>query len=124
MSNAKGGNVFEEKIMPKVYGIGAAVVIVGALFKIMHWPLADIMLIAGLGTEALIFLASAFQKPHKDPDWAKVYPQLAEDFEYKADGGSVTKKLDDMLREANVSSDSISSLGAGLNRLSETTSQM
>jgi hypothetical protein len=38
MSNAKGGNVFEEKIMPKVYGIGAAVVIVGALFKIMHWP--------------------------------------------------------------------------------------
>jgi gliding motility-associated protein GldL len=124
MSNAKGGNVFEEKIMPKVYGIGAAVVIVGALFKIMHWPGADTMLIAGLGTEALIFFVSAFQKPHKDPDWARVYPQLADDYEHKSDNVSVTKKLDDMLREANVSPDSISSLGAGLNRLSETTSQM
>lgn len=128
MSNAKGGNVFEEKIMPKVYGIGAAVVIVGALFKIMHWPFADAMLIAGLGTEALIFFFSAFQTPHKDPDWAKVYPQLADDYDThmgtSTDNVSVTKKLDDMLREANVSPDAISSLGHGLNRLSETTSQM
>ena len=53
-------NFFESKtgknVMAKMYGIGAAVVIVGALFKIQHWPGADLMLIAGLGTEALIFL--------------------------------------------------------------------
>ena len=44
-----------KKIMAKVYGFGAAIVIVGALFKIMHWPGANPMLIVGLGTEAIIF---------------------------------------------------------------------
>jgi gliding motility-associated protein GldL len=131
MSSAKGGNVFEEKIMPKVYGIGAAIVIVGALFKIMHWPGANPMLIAGLGTEALIFLASAFQKPHKDPAWERVYPELADDYTGPArkavpaqTAPSLTDDLDAMLRDANVTPATISSLGKGLNRLSETTAQM
>jgi gliding motility-associated protein GldL len=130
MSSAKSGNVFEEKIMPKVYGIGAAIVIIGALFKIMHWPGANPMLIAGLGTEALIFFASAFQKPHKDPEWSRVYPELAEDYSgparkaVAAPSHSVTDDLDAMLRDANVTPATISSLGKGLNRLSETTAQM
>lgn len=122
---------FEEKIMPKVYGIGAAVVIVGALFKIMHWPGANPMLIVGLGTEAVIFFISAFQKPHKDPEWSRVYPELAEDYTGPSrklaatnNGASVTDDLDKMLRDANVTPATISSLGQGLNRLSETTSQM
>ena len=63
--------------MAKLYGWGAAVVILGALFKIQHWPGAGIMLTIGLLTEAFIFFFSAFEKPHEEPDWSLVYPELA-----------------------------------------------
>lgn len=66
-----------KNFMAKLYGIGAAVVIVGALFKIMHWPFAGPMLIAGLGTEAIIFFFSAFEPLHEEDDWSLVFPQLA-----------------------------------------------
>jgi gliding motility-associated protein GldL len=128
MSTKKGGflETFEFGIMPKVYGIGAAIVIVGALFKIMHWPFAGPMLVVGLGTEALIFLASAFLPPHRDPEWSRVYPQLAEDFsggDYDDEtptGENITKSLDKMMNEANINQDVISRLGSGLNNLSTT----
>lgn len=128
MSTKKGGflETFEFGLMPKVYGIGAAVVIVGALFKIMHWPFAGPMLVVGLGTEALIFLASAFLPVHKDPDWSKVYPQLAEDFdgdygdETEPTGSNLTKSLDKMMNDANINQDVITRLGTGLNNLSST----
>ena len=59
-------------MMPKLYGWGAAVVILGALFKIEHLPGASYMLMAGLGLEAIIFFFSAFEKPHVEPEelWA------------------------------------------------------
>ena len=63
--------------MGYLYGWGAAVVIIGALFKIMHWPGANIMLIAGMGTETVIFFLSAFEPPHKEWDWSLVYPELS-----------------------------------------------
>lgn len=62
--------------MKYLYGIGAAVVIGGALFKIMHWKFANEMLIAGMGTEVLVFFVSAFEPLHEELDWARVYPQL------------------------------------------------
>jgi len=68
-----------KKILGYAYGIGAAVVIAGALFKIMHWPAANEMLILGMGTEVFIFVISAFEPPHMDLDWARVYPELADD---------------------------------------------
>ncbi|MDG5800896.1 gliding motility protein GldL [Marinilabiliaceae bacterium ANBcel2] len=75
-----GSSFFEspayKKIMAKVYGIGASVVILGALWKILHLPGADLMLIAGLGTESIIFFLSAFEPPHEMPDWSLVYPEL------------------------------------------------
>ncbi len=124
----KGENVLEDKIMPKVYGLGAAVVIIGALFKIMHWPFAGPMLVVGLGTEAVIFAISAFQKPHKDPEWSRVYPQLAEDFDGDDDEpatptGTVAK-LDDMLASANINASVIGRLGQGLNSLSDNVAKM
>lgn len=64
--------------MKYTYGLGAAIVIAGALFKIMHWPYANQMLIAGMGTEVVIFFLSAFEPLHEELDWAKVYPQLEE----------------------------------------------
>lgn len=124
----KGTNLLEDVIMPKVYGLGAAVVIIGALFKIMHWPFAGPMLVVGLGTEAIIFAISAFQKPHKDPAWERVYPQLAEDFDGDDDepatSSGVVAKLDDMLASANINQSVVSRLGQGLNALSENVSKM
>ncbi|MDO7848770.1 gliding motility protein GldL [Hymenobacter sp. M29] len=120
--------------MPKIYGIGAAVVIVGALFKIEHWAGADIMLIVGLGTEAVIFFLSAFQPAHKEHDWSLVYPELSEGYDPStgnpslstSDGSAkgLTMKLDDMLKNANVTPEALTNLGQGLNRLSTTTSQL
>ena len=64
-------------MMPKLYGWGAAIVILGALFKIENWAGSSIMLIAGLGIEAIIFFFSAFEKQAAEPDWSLVYPELA-----------------------------------------------
>src|SRR5215469_10734639 len=66
-----------KKFMAKLYGWGAAVVIIGALFKIMHFPGAGIMLTVGLTIEAIIFFFSAFEPLHEELDWTLVYPELA-----------------------------------------------
>jgi len=66
-----------KNFMAKLYGWGASVVIVGALFKIMHWPYAGLLLIIGLSTEATIFFFSAFEPLHEELDWTLVYPQLS-----------------------------------------------
>lgn len=69
-----------KNFMGYVYGWGAAVVMVGALFKLQHWPFAGIFLTAGLCAEAFIFFLSAFEPSITMPDWTKVYPQLKEDY--------------------------------------------
>lgn len=66
-----------KNLMKYVYGWGAAVVLMGALFKIQHWAGASVMLIAGMGTEVLIFFLSAFEPLHEEVDWTLVYPELA-----------------------------------------------
>ena len=84
--------------MAKVYGWGASVVILGALFKINHYPGADIMLIVGLGTESLIFFFSAFEPPYVEPDWSLVYPELAGMYHIHGEGfKKPTEELDSML---------------------------
>jgi gliding motility-associated protein GldL len=112
--------------MSKLYGWGASVVIIGALFKINHYPGADYMLIVGLGTESLIFFFSAFEPPHVDPDWSLVYPQLAglEGPTHGVPGETPTQELDRMLANAKIGPELIESLGTGLRNLNETTSQL
>jgi gliding motility-associated protein GldL len=66
-----------KNFIAKLYGFGASIVIVGALFKIQHWPLAGMMLTVGLLTEAVIFFFSAFEPLHEEIDWTLVYPELA-----------------------------------------------
>jgi gliding motility-associated protein GldL len=110
-----------------VYGIGAAVVIVGALFKILHLKGADIMLSVGLLTEAAIFVISAFEPVHMDTDWSLVYPELAggEPTEKKkSTGGSVSQQLDSMLSQAKIGPELIESLGTGLTSLSSNVKEM
>jgi gliding motility-associated protein GldL len=117
--------------MAKLYGLGAAVVIIGALFKINHYPGADYMLIVGLGTESMIFFFSAFEPPHVEPDWSLVYPQLAGIFHEGDDGSTTeskrnsgTQELDKMLEDAKIGPELIESLGAGLRNLTDTTSKL
>ena len=104
-----------KNFMAKLYGIGAAVVILGALFKIQHWTSADEMLIVGLGTEAIIFFFSAFEKPHAEHDWSLVYPELAG----MNDEQSPVRELDNMLEKAKVDGDLIKSLGEGLQKVNQ-----
>ena len=107
--------------MAKMYGIGAAIVIVGAMFKINHYPGASEMLVIGLSTEAIIFFFSAFEPPHEDPDWSLVYPELAT----PADGPKPpTRQLDDMLAKANIDEELINNLGEGMRHLGEQASKM
>ncbi|MBN2891141.1 MAG: gliding motility protein GldL [Bacteroidales bacterium] len=60
----------------KMYSWGAAVVLIGALFKITHWPGATLMLTIGLLTESAIFFFSGIEPPHEELDWTLVYPEL------------------------------------------------
>jgi len=62
--------------MTKLYGWGASVVIIGALFKLNHWTGATTALVLGMTTEAIIFFFSAFEPPHEEVDWTLVYPEL------------------------------------------------
>lgn len=77
-----------------IYSLGASVVILGALFKLLHVPGADLILVIGMGTEAAIFALSAFDTPAKDYKWERVYPELAvedealERLERMREGGS------------------------------------
>ncbi len=113
MANSKAS----KKLMNMVYGLGAAVVILGALFKIMHWPFGNEMLIIGLVTEAFVFTVSAFEPVDDELDWSLVYPELAggnkkdKKKEDTTPEGLLSKKLDDMLKEARVDSNLMSSLG-------------
>lgn len=129
-----GNSFFASKkwkgFMAKLYGFGAAVVIVGALFKIQHWPGAGLMLIVGLGTEAVIFIFSAFEPIHEEYDWTLVYPELAgmtdesKGKELAAGGESLTNQLDKMLEEAKIGPDLLESLGQGMRNLSDSVSKI
>ncbi len=133
MSAGKGG-FFESKawknIMKYVYGLGAAVVIVGALFKIMHWPGSGILLTIGLLTEAGIFILSVLEPVHEDPKWELVYPELAmgeatHEGGKKVSGGSgITQELDKMLEEAKIDSALLERLGDGMRALGDNAAQL
>lgn len=113
-----------KKMLHIVASGGAAVVIVGALFKIMHWPGSGPMLITGLLTEALIFALYAFDIPHEDWDWSLPYPELVNmgahhEEEQHDDGLTPTQQLDNMLEQAKIGPELIESLGNSMRSLSE-----
>ena len=115
----------------KLYGFGASVVLIGALFKIQHWTGAGIALTAGLLTEAVIFFFSAFEPLHEELDWTLVYPELAgmsdpdEIDEYKeqaiADRNVGLQKFDELFQQSQINAEDIRSLGKHLNTISSTT---
>jgi len=118
-----------KKLMAKLYGWGASVVIVGALFKIQHWPFAGLMLTIGLLTEAVIFFFSAFEPPHEEVDWSLVYPELAGMHEPGGDKKKkkvdpIAQELDRLMADAKIGPELIQSLGTGLKALSENTGKL
>ena len=139
-----------KNFMAKVYGIGASIVLVGALFKLTHMSLfgwsgaANTMLTLGLLTEAIIFFFSAFEPAHLEPDWSLVYPELWDIYHgdgpvaqpkkptagaKRNEGGNVssdaiTEKLNEMFEKANINSATMDRLSMGLTKLGENASKI
>lgn len=110
-----------KKLFNYAYGIGASVVILGALFKIQHWPGGSEMLTLGMVVEAIVFFVSAFDSVEEDLDWTLIYPELAggdkrtkEVSEVKEVQGLLSQKLDDMLRDAKLDSGLMQSLSESI----------
>jgi len=106
-----------------IYGLGAAIVIVGALFKIQHWPYGSEILTIGMIVEALVFTYSAFEKQQAETDWSLVYPELAggqslsgkkKKEEPKDAEGILSKKLDNLLKDAKIDGELMASLGTSI----------
>ena len=109
----------KKKAFNMAYGLGAAVVILGALFKIAHFPGGTEMLAIGMIVEAAVFALSAFEPVEEDLDWTNVYPELAggtaNDKEEANDAqGLLSQKLDDLLQEANLDSEKIGRLSESI----------
>ncbi len=120
------GELFKTKrwktFMGYVYGWGAAVVLIGALFKLQHWQYSGLLLTIGLSTEALIFFLSAFEPPMDMPDWGKVYPELREDYELAELEELKPRKngLEQLLNGSELTPELLDKVGKGLNELSNT----
>jgi len=124
-----------KKMFNMAYGLGASIVIIGALFKILHWEIGPlnggILLAVGLITEALIFAFSAFEPVEDDLDWSLVYPELAGNMgkNRNKDGvpdaeGILSKKLDEMLKGAHIDAELMESLSESIRSFEETAKHM
>jgi len=113
-------------LMGYTYGWGAALVLIGALFKLQHWNHSGIMLTIGLMTEAFIFFLSAFEPPLEQPDWTRVYPELHEDYELLESTedaqSNVKTSFDALLSSTNISPELLGKIGKSLVDLSNTAS--
>jgi gliding motility-associated protein GldL len=127
---------FNRVVVPKITSVGASVVIVGAMFKIMSWPGAGPMLVVGLSVEAFIFLLGVIAPvppPEKHYEWERVYPELAEEQAgTKIDSQAANKLaatgalvgLDQMLQEADLSTEAFKSFGKGIKTLNDSALKM
>lgn len=126
-----------KKLFNMVYGLGASVVIIGALFKILHWDFGfpfdgNTLLTIGLVTEALVFAISAFEPVDSDLDWSLVYPELAGGAakekrkveEVQDAQGLLSKKLDEMLKDARIDSELMDSLTTSIRSFEGATKSM
>lgn len=132
----KVGSKMWKKMMAKIYGLGAAVVLLGALFKLNNYPYADVLLAIGLGVECIIFAFSAFEPVKEEINWEIVYPELAlgkeDNFDIneldtssrRGGGTGITGELDKMLEEANIDKELLERLGEGMKHLGDNAAQL
>jgi gliding motility-associated protein GldL len=118
-----------------IIGLGASVVLLGALFKIQHWPGASVMLTAGMCTEAFIFAMLGLLPPHHDYYWERFYPDITESPNVEAyrkgmkqglpkPGEPPTKALDKMLEEAQINTPNLKKLSDNFQNFNKTVSQI
>ncbi|GAA4779969.1 hypothetical protein GCM10023231_03530 [Olivibacter ginsenosidimutans] len=110
---------------------GASVVILGALFKILHigGAMANYMIGAGLGVEAILFFLMGLNPPPKEPAWERVYPELDENYTgelptsssrmVQTPANSTTAALDKVFADAQVGPETLANLGRGLRSLND-----
>lgn len=111
--------------MSRLYGWGASIVMIGALMKLEHFQYSSYFLIAGLGTEAIIFFFSAWEPAPEDYKWDRVYPELATAKKgRKAPVGSSTQQMDHLFAQADITPDVLQKLGNGMRNLADTTTKM
>lgn len=117
--------------MPKIYGIGASIVILGAMFKLLNWPGGGLLLGIGLITEAIIFFLSAFEPQAQEIDWTRVYPELTENHKRPTHTNpqaitahSFGDALDNLLAKAPIDSALIERLSQGMERLANAATQI
>ena len=109
-----------KKIYQMVYGLGAAVVIIGALFKIAHWPYGTHILAVGMIVEAFVFAFSAFEPIEDEFDWSLLYNEIKKNsLSGNQLEAKLSEKLDQMLREAKVDAELMNRLGMSLNKFAE-----
>ncbi|MDO9262275.1 MAG: gliding motility protein GldL [Flavobacteriaceae bacterium] len=114
-----------KKMFNMAYGLGASVVIIGALFKIAHWPYGTTILTIGMIVEAIVFAISAFEPVEEDMDWSLVFPELGKDktskrsAAYESDDveGILAHKIDDLLKDAKVDADLLKGFTASIQKL-------
>lgn len=121
------GELFKTKrwktFMGYIYGWGASVVMIGALFKLEHWQYSSLLLTVGLVTEAFIFFLSAFEPPTDMPEWSKVYPELKEEYEMMDIEELETKGkkgIGELFSSSELTPELLDKVGKGLNELSNT----
>lgn len=121
------GELFRTKrwktFMGYVYGWGAAIVMIGALFKLQHWNYSGLFLTIGLITEAFIFFLSAFEPPLETPEWSRVYPELRDDYEigdFEELKPRTNKGLSELFSSSELTPELLDKVGKGLNDLSNT----
>lgn len=117
-----------------IIGLGASVVLLGALFKIQHWPGASIMLTSGMCTEAFIFAMLGLLPPHHDYYWERFYPDITENPHveayrkgikiHKPGGDTSSKSLDKMMEEAQINPANLKRLSDNFQRFGQTVEQM
>jgi hypothetical protein len=105
-----------------VYSWGASIVLIGALFKLQHWPYSGWFLATGLITEAIIFFVSAFEPPLEMPEWSRVYPELKEDYPLEEIDKEVQpgNTLEALLKGSDLTPDLLGKVSVSLNELSNT----
>lgn len=115
-------------VMGFINGFGAAIVIIGAMFKILHLPGGGFVIGLGLAVEAFIFILSAFEPVHEELDWTKAYPELKDESDtegnHKLVNPRLSDKLDEILAEANIDSDRLKSLHKSIIEFSEAVSSI
>lgn len=115
-----------KRLLGAAYSLGASIVILGAMFKILHLPYSGIMLGVGMCVEAFLFALGVFDQPHKEYDWEKVYDFDGEAIITKQESAEITKSPSRSVGlnyTETINDDDVKKLSEGIKNLTQTAQQ-